>query len=66
MSEKKEKMYLPPEEYQSLVRAESGTPLTDIFPDGILVSFKGDEITDIQHGSGIVGGRQLCGKGEAA
>jgi hypothetical protein len=40
-------MRLELEDYDSLVAAETGTPLTDIFPDGIHVSFRGDEIVGI-------------------
>jgi hypothetical protein len=53
VSESEKKMYLPPEEYESLVRADNGIPLTDLFPCGILATIKGDEITDIEHAVGI-------------
>lgn len=52
MSDTKQKVYIPQEEYESLVRADNGTPLTDVFPNGILATFNGDEIT-IEHGTGI-------------
>ena len=59
MSNSEKKMYLPPTEYEALVRADNGIPLIDIFPNGILVSFKGDEVTDIQDGAGIISGQQF-------
>lgn len=59
MSESEKKMYLPPEEYESVVLADGGRPLAEFFPNGILVSFKGDEMTDVQDGSGISRGLRL-------
>lgn len=40
-------MALEPEDYDGIIAAETGTPLVDIFPDGIYVAFHGDEVVGI-------------------
>lgn len=47
------RMLLPREEYESLVLADNGRFLTDVFPSGILVTFRGDEVVDFAPNTSI-------------
>lgn len=40
-------MRVDPEEYKYFRAVDGGTPLTELFPEGVYVSFRGDEITEI-------------------
>lgn len=40
-------MRLGPQDYSQYVTVENGIPLTVLFPDGLSVTFRGDEIIDV-------------------
>jgi hypothetical protein len=53
-SGERRRMLLPREEYESFVLADSGRPLTDLFPSGITFTVRGNEIVDIAPNTSVV------------
>ena len=53
-SGERKRALIPREEYESFVRVDDGRPLTDVFPSGIIATFRGDEIVDVAPNTSVV------------